>query len=72
LSKISALEKTFLNLRGFGIIVSRRRLEWSQRSTRRMVKRTLCYLVSEIRVEVKDPARVRERVRSQPHSQERT
>jgi hypothetical protein len=31
----------------------------------------LTYLVRQIRVEVKDPTRVRERVRSQPHNQEK-
>jgi hypothetical protein len=68
LSKVSYLKKTFLNLKGFGMIISNRRLRWSQRSTKRMVKRTYLYLVSEIRAEVKDPTRVRERVRSDPHN----
>jgi hypothetical protein len=38
--KVFALGKTFLTLRGFGMIVYRRRLGWGQRPTRRMVKRT--------------------------------
>jgi hypothetical protein len=40
LSKLSALGKTLLTLRGLKMIISRRRLRWSQRSARRMVKRT--------------------------------
>jgi hypothetical protein len=37
---IYAQEKTFLNFRGLVMIVSRKRLGWSQTPTRRMVKRT--------------------------------
>ena len=34
------VRRTFLTLRGFGMIVSRRRLGWSQRPTIRVVVRT--------------------------------
>jgi hypothetical protein len=71
LSKIFSLGKTFLILRGFGMSISRRIFIWSQRRKIRMVKRNYLYLVSQIRVKVKEPTRVRERVRSQPHIQER-
>jgi hypothetical protein len=40
LSKVFVLRKNFLTLRGFGMTVFRKRFRWSQRPTRRMVKRT--------------------------------
>jgi hypothetical protein len=52
--------------------VSNRRLGWSQRPTRKVVTTTQPYLVRQIRAEVKDPTKARERMRSQPHNQERT
>jgi hypothetical protein len=39
LSKVFALGKSFLTLNGFGVIVSKRRLEWTQRLTRRIQKK---------------------------------
>jgi hypothetical protein len=71
LSKVIVLVRTFLTLKGCGMIVSRRRLRWNQRPTRKVVTRTFPYSVRQIRAEVKDTTRVRKRVKSQPHSQER-
>jgi hypothetical protein len=51
-SKEYVLMKTFLSFKGFGMTASKRRLGWSQRS-----------LVNRRSENVKDPTRVKERVR---------
>jgi hypothetical protein len=67
-SKVFVLGRTFLTLKNCEMTMSRRRLKWSQRPTRRGVMRTYLYLVNEIRIALKDPTRVRETMRSQPHN----
>jgi hypothetical protein len=57
------------NFERCGMIISKRKLKWSQRPTRRVVTRTYPCLVRQIGIEVKDPTRVREIVRIHPHNQ---
>ena len=59
MSKMFVLKRIFPLRKDYRMIVSMRRLGWSQRLASREVALIMPYLVKQRRVEVKNPTRVR-------------